>query len=262
MSAHFRRRELELLRDRLSERDLDVLGSVAQHRFLTARHVEQFHFDDHATEAAGARVCRRVLARLTRERVLARLQRRLGGVRAGSSSFVYGIGPLGRRVLGIAGRLREPSLLFLDHTLAIADARLELILAHRHGRLELIETQIEPAAWRRYTGVGGAAEIVRPDLYVVTAAEDFEHCWFLEVDRGTESATAIVRKCRTYEQYRRTGREQQEHGAFPFVVWVAPDERRARKIEAAIKRARGLRLEAFRSVAAEEMVDLLAGGAA
>jgi len=184
-------------------------------------------------------------------------------VRAGSSSFVYGVGPLGRRLLGGRGRLREPSLRFLDHTLAIADAHVELVQAHRHGQLELLEAQIEPAAWRRYTGVGGASEIVRPDLYVVTATDALEEfCSFLEIDRGTESTTAIVRKCRAYEQYRRTGREQREHRTFPLVVWVAPDQARARKIGAAIKRAKGLRQDAFRSVAADDMVTLLAGGSA
>ncbi len=261
MSAYLGRRRLELLRDRLSERDLRVIGSVHEHRFLTARHIELLHFDDHATPEAGARVCRRTLARLTRARTLERLQRRLGGVRAGSSSFVYGLGPAGRRLLGVNGRLREPSLLFLDHTLAIADVHVALVKADRRGQIHLIETQIEPACWRRYVGTGGAREIVRPDLFVVTATEEFLDFWFLEVDRATESPAAITRKCRTYEQYRRTGREQQQRGAFPCVVWVTPEQKRADRIEGFIRRATGVRPDAFDAVAADELVSLLAGGA-
>src|ERR671938_15234 len=59
MSAYLGRRGLAQLRERLSERDLDVIRSVAEHRFLTARQIETPHFVQHATELAGARGCRR-----------------------------------------------------------------------------------------------------------------------------------------------------------------------------------------------------------
>src|SRR5438105_7465196 len=138
MSAYLGRRGLAQLRERLSERDLDVIRSVADHRFLTARQVEALHFAGHATQLAGARVCRRVLARLTDERLLARLQRRVGGVRAGSASFVYALGPVGGRLIeGQRRRLIEPSTTFLTHTLAVAQAHVEIAEAARQGQLEL-----------------------------------------------------------------------------------------------------------------------------
>src|SRR5690242_9100083 len=123
MSAYLAPRALEQLREQLSDRDFAVIKAVRDHRFLTAHHLEHLYFVEHATEEAGARVCRRVLARLTRDRLLARLQRRVGGVRAGSASYVYVLGPVGRRLLGERHRYTEPSPLFLDHTLAVADAR-------------------------------------------------------------------------------------------------------------------------------------------
>src|SRR5918911_3628341 len=123
MSAYLGRRGLAQLRERLSERDVQVLRSVAEHRFLRTRQIEALHFDDHASDLAGARVCRRVLARLTEERLLTRLQRRVGGVRAGSASFVYTLGPVGRRLLDDPPRrTAEPSAAFLAHTLAGAQA--------------------------------------------------------------------------------------------------------------------------------------------
>src|SRR5262249_8242867 len=146
-------------------------------------------------------------------------------------SFIYALGPVGDRLLG--GRRRrfvEPSALFLDHSLAIADAHVRLAHAARNGELELSTVQIEPACWRRYIGPSGAWHTVKPDLYVVTAGEAFEDCWFLEIDRGTESPAAITRKCRAYEVYFRSGREQQSHGAFPLIVWVAPDQARAERL--------------------------------
>lgn len=42
--------------------------------------------------------------------------------------------------------MTEPSLLFLDHTLAIAEANIDLVLADRAGKLELVE--VEPTCWR------------------------------------------------------------------------------------------------------------------
>jgi hypothetical protein len=262
MSAYLGRRGFDLLRERLSERDLEIIRSVAEHRFLTARQIEALHFADHASQLAGARVCRRVLARLTDERLLARLERRVGGVRAGSASFVYALGPVGGRLIdGRRRRLTEPSTTFLAHTLAVAQAHVELIQAARHAQLELVSVDVEPNCWRRYAGPAGAREVLRPDLYVVTGSGDFEDCWFVEIDCATESPLALRRKCRAYEAYWRSGREQDAHSAFPLVVWVAPDERRAQQLQQVIGSARGLKRDLFRVTTAPNLVGLLAGGA-
>lgn len=261
MSAYLSRRGLERLCAQLSERDLTVIRSVHEHRFLTARQIEELHFNDHATADSAGRVCRRVLARLTRDRLLARLRRRIGGVRAGSASYVYALGPAGSRLITDGRRrLTEPSLLFLDHTLGLAEARIALVRAARDGQLELTGVEVEPTCWRRYTGPGGAAEFVRPDLHVVTANGAYEDCWFLEIDRGTESPAAIGRKCRAYQAYWRTGREQEQHGAFPLVVWVAPDEARAQRIAKVISGVRNLKRDIFRVTTADRLVQLIAGG--
>src|SRR5437588_12844028 len=153
MSAYLGRRGLAHLRERLSERDLDVIRSVAEHRFLTTRQVEALHFADHVSQLAGARVCRRVLARLTDERLLARLERRVGGVRAGSASYVYALGPVGGRLIdGQRRRITEPSPTFLMHTLAVAQTHVELVQASRRAQLELLSVDVEPRCWRHYTG--------------------------------------------------------------------------------------------------------------
>jgi hypothetical protein len=71
----------------------------------------------------------------------------------------------------------------------------------------------------------------------------------------------LRRKCHAYEAYWRSGREQEAHGTFPLVVWIAPDERRARQLRSVISGTRGLKRVLFRVTIASQLVDMLAGGA-
>jgi hypothetical protein len=259
----------------LSDRDLAVLKTVSSHRFLTTRHVERLLFHDHATPASGSRTCRRVLRRLESLNLLQRPLRRIGGLSAGSASSVWMVSSRGLRLLnlragvGAVGRVREPGERFVQHYLAIADAHLGLVEAERARRLEVIEVQIEPACWRQFSGLGGSREILKPDLFVVSAAVPgeggkaaFEDHWLVEVDRGTESLPTLLRQCQLYESYRRQGGEQLERGVFPLVVWVVPDEVRAAKLQAALQAARDLDNELYRVVTSDGFVDLVYGGAA
>jgi hypothetical protein len=261
MSAYLNRRGFDELCDKLDKRDLAVVRSVSQHRFLSASQIEALHFCGR-TPTSRARVCRKTLERLTHERVLKRLHRRVGGVRAGSASFVYSVGPVGARLLEEMRRTTEPSALFLDHTLAIGDVHVRLHEAERTGALNVSQLEVEPACWRRFMGPGGAVDIVRPDLYLVTATDEYEDAWFLEIDRSTESPAAISRKCHAYDRYWRSGQEQQRHGSFPLTVWVCPNERRVRRIEQVVSTARNLNRELFRVIAQDELLDLIARGAA
>jgi hypothetical protein len=219
------------LQERLSERDRRILEHVAQLRLLRARQIQCLVFPDeqHANAATAARCCRRVLERLTRDRLLVRLERRVGGVRAGSASFVYAISPIGHRLIHPAGtrrRLREPSLRFVDHTLAVADLLVAVTFHARGGAWELVQWQSEPNSWRQVVTLGGTI-VLRPDLFFVLAVGEYELRWFIELDRATEHLPAITRKCRLYNTYYRSGTEQQEHSVFPRILWIAPSEQRA-----------------------------------
>jgi hypothetical protein len=256
-------RELTRLSRDLSERDQQILDAVNEHRFLTARQVERLVFTDHASEVTATRICRRVLQRLTEQRLLVRLARRVGGARAGSASYVYAVGPAGDRMLNDGHRrrwVREPTPVFLAHNLAVAETRIELTAAHRAGTIDLVSVDVEPACWRRYTGPGGSRETAKPDLYAVTSTSDFEHLWFLEIDLDTESLVAIARKCRVWDAYYRSGREQHRSGGFPLIVWVAPNPKRAARIERAIQATTRIEKSIFQVTTSEKLLDLIAGG--
>jgi hypothetical protein len=228
-----------------------VLLSLADCRLLTTGQLQRLHFADHATEGAASRICRRVLARLQRLGVVEHLERRIGGVRAGSASYVWRLGPVGERLLrqdegAPRGRHKQPGLRFVDHLLAVAECRVQLIEADRRGDLELLAYEHEPACWRGFLGAYGGAETLKPDLYAVTANAEYEDSWFIELDRGTESLPTLLKKCAQYARYQRTGREQADHGVFPAVLWVVPDDRRAGALATAIRRRFGDGTELFR----------------
>jgi len=218
-----------------------VLNSVKNHRFLTTQQIQRFHFSEHSTGDAAARICRRVLHRLHRLRVIEHLERRVGGVRAGSASYVWRVGLIGDRILRLnsadeaRGRRKEPSLRHLEHCLAIADTHVALRDLAAAGRVELLQVQTEPRCWRT-----AGSSVLKPDLYAVTASGDYEDHWFIEVDRATESLPTLLRKCAQYEDFRRTGTEQQAEGVFPQVLWVVPDEQHADKLRRAIATSRNL----------------------
>lgn len=232
----------------LSERDLLILEDLERFRLLDTRLIQRLRFPageagGHATESSATRTALRVLTRLEGHALIARIGRRVGGAGHGSSQTVWQLAASGERFLrvrkGQTGRRRyvDPGNAFLEHTLAVARYAADLLEGARRDGFEVLVLQTEPESWRPFqTGHGGAVTL-KPDLYVVTADADSETHSFVEIDRDTEHLPAVLRKCRTYQQYRQSGAEQAGlDGLFPAVVWAAPDTRRANRIRAAIDR--------------------------
>lgn len=257
-------RGLAQLRERLSERDLAIIRQVAELRLMSARQIQAVHFPttEHNGEQAATRARQRVLERLTREFLLFALERRVGGVRAGSAGLVVALGPIGQRLLtphGSRRRLYEPTVRFFDHTLAIAQLVVDVAVAARQGQLELLDCQAEPKCWRQFSGLGGR-RLLRPDTFLALGVGDYELRWFIEVDRSSESLPVIVRKCRLYADYYQSGQEQAAHGGvFPRVCWVVPDESRAERVRAVIARDRSLPDRLFIVTNSPQAVTVLRG---
>lgn len=230
--------DLVNLRQSLSGRDVAVLEMVKTLRLVGARQVERVHFGDGSlSPLSQARTARRVLERLTNLQLLKRLDRRIGGVRAGSASYIYALGRLGERLLGTDDSRRrsfEPSAYFANHTLAIAEIFVEVVEAQRRGSLELIDIGTEPLNWRSFTSNVGAPGTLKPDLYLSLGVDEYEHLWFVEVDLATEHRPALRRKAEVYLAYLDSGQEQQHSGVFPRVVWSAPNEPAAERIRSAL----------------------------
>jgi hypothetical protein len=238
-------RGLAQLRERLSERDLAIIREVACLRLMSARQIQAVYFPDaeHDNEQAAIRARQRVLTRLIREQLLIRLERRIGGIRAGSAGFVLALGPVGQRVLADSDQRRrfyEPTLRFFDHTLAASQLVVDVQVAARSGMLDLLDWQAEPKSWREFASIGGR-RLLRPDLFLALGSGEYELRWFCEIDRATESLPTVRQKCRLYAAYYQAGVEQARGGGvFPRVCWIAPDERRAEQVRFVIKRDKAL----------------------
>lgn len=223
---------------KLSDRDWMILGSVREYNYLTTRQLARLHFDHHPTAAVIPRAANHALARLRALGLLENLERRIGGVRAGSGGHVWTLTESANRLLAwrndapARSRVRtyEPSSSFLEHTLAVAEVVLTLRQVASHHGVALTRVESEPDCWRPYLAAGGAVARLKPDLAVVTQTGDFEDHWFIEVDRATEPPSRIVRKSLQYQEYQRTGIEQRAHGVFPAVVWIVPGAARREQL--------------------------------
>jgi hypothetical protein len=229
------------LRGRLGSRDLVVLQSLAKLRLLTGDQLRRLHVAD-GSPVTQARRARALLQRLADLRLVVRLGRRVGGVRAGSSGYVYGLSGHGQAVLAVDGpmggrrrRVWETSPSFQDHVLDVAEVYVRLVEAERTDTAELLAFTAEPACWRTFPGIGGQTVILKPDGFVRLAVGDFEHSTFIEVDRGTESVPTLVRKMGVYVAYWRSGIEQAEHEVFPRVLWLANSNRSVLGITRALR---------------------------
>ena len=226
----------------LSDRDVAVLRSLGLLRLLTAGQVQRLHVAD-GSPRTQARRTRSLLERLAKLRLVVRFNRQVGGVRAGSSGFVYGLSARGQAVVGIGGvhggrrrRVWDTKLGFQNHVLAVAELYVTLIEAERHGQTEVLEFQAEPGCWRRTSGSGGEPVILKPDAYLRLGVGEEERSAFVEVDLATESGPTVARKCQAYVAYWRSGAEQAQRDVFPAVVWLTTTEQRAARIADAIQR--------------------------
>lgn len=213
----------------LSERDRAILADVARVRVLTGRQVERLHFAG-LEGAHRDRTRRRVLERLSSLEVLTPLERRIGGVRAGSAGLVFALGPAGQRLLTLEAnatgeRVRRPGTptdRFMIHNLAVAELYVRLVEVARAGVMTLAEFRAEPACWWR----DSEGEWIKPDGYVVVSSGEIEDSYAIEVDQATESVPTLRRKLMTYVNLA-AGDEPGPRGTpLPRVLVTVPDERR------------------------------------
>jgi len=260
--TYLTRSRVERLAATLTEREQAIVGSLGLVRMLTAHQVERLHFTA-GTALGNARRCRRTLRHLTELRVVARVDRAIGGARGGSGHFTYALDVAGQRLLTRdSGRSpRRPASLHpftLRHGIAVGEVYVRLVEAERRGKPELVEFVGEPR--RSFAGRDGAPGILCPDAYVRVGVGPDEWVWFVEVDCGTEAPVTLARKCDAHRHYWQAGREIARQGIHPRVLWLAPSDRRLKELVDVVSRQPADAQPLFVVAPFDAAVRVLAGG--
>ena len=215
-------RRLRELEAELTARDRAIVEMVARLGLVTGQQVVRVHWPE-ASEA-DLRAGRRTLQRLTQWRVLARLERRQGGLGRGSTSWTYALDTAGQRLVaseaGTAPRRPHlPRPAFWGHALLASEIYTRLAEATAGSDVQVAQWQGEPASWRRYGGAYGEQLLVKPDAFVEVDHPDFSDLFFVEVDTGSQSRTVIRTKIQSYQRLAASGVEQAaQGGVFPKVM--------------------------------------------
>jgi hypothetical protein len=226
-------RHVEWVEARMGERDRAIVASVARLRLVTGQQLERLHFHDIAPRSRAA-VRRRVLARFVAWRVLMTLERRIGGVRAGSSGLVYALDSAGQWLCTDGQGVRRtelPGVAFVGHTLAVSELYVSLVELGRGADIEVTAFETEPRSWWS-NGLGGW---LKPDAYLSVATADYADAWWIEMDMGTEHLPTIRRKLGVYLDFAQR-RQAGPSGVMPRVVVSVQDERRQQAVEGVIQR--------------------------
>lgn len=239
-----RQNDLLELAQQLGTVEIRILELIERFRFVQSNQIERLYYQDTEGDPAGRR-CRRQLARLHDLGLVRRLERRIGGIRAGSAGHIYTLTGAGQRLAAITHDteppprrgLHEPGLAFVRHTLAIADLYVRLRETERSGSFDLLDFETEPGCWRSYTLPGGAVGILKPDALAVIGVGDWEERSWVEIDLATVASGALTRKIEAYLAYYRSGREQATTGVFPRVAFLTTTEKRAEQISALARQA-------------------------
>jgi hypothetical protein len=236
---------VEWVAERIGERDRQIVADVNRLRLVSAVQIERLHFADIAP-SARARVRRRVLGRLVEWRVLMPLERRIGGVRAGSAGLVFALDSAGQRLMqqeaasqAQPSRVRRPGAMserFVAHVMAVSELYVALREIERQAQgnptgLTVETFDAEPASWRP----DGLHDWLKPDAYVALATTEFvDHTW-VEVDRATESLPRLRSKLGSYIDFVNRG-QLGPQGLVPQVLVAVPDEKRAEAVRREIGR--------------------------
>lgn len=225
---------LRLLIDELVPRYTTPLPHLARVRLLSGGQLDRLLADPELSPETLGRVRRRIMTRLTGLGLVAMLGRRVGGIHAGSVGHLYALTTAGHRFLALLNGQPEPPRkqpshtpgdLFLTHTLAVSGVYVDLIEHARTGAFGVHTFTTEPHCWHP---IGNGATL-RPDAYVILRSGAMGHCWWLEIDAGTEIVPRLRAKIRTYRDFLTSGGIGPD-GVPPRILFTTPDQQRANLI--------------------------------
>jgi hypothetical protein len=251
----------------LNPRERAIIDTLDRLRVATTEQLRRVAFYD-LTDRSAARRAPALLRSLAARQIVVKLERQVGGVRAGSRSAVWSLDTIGQRLASSCGpaggfhrrRPWTPSLSFLAHRLAVSECFASLAERQFAGDTELLDFDAEPQSWRRYVSAHGGTSYLKPDAFVRLGVGEVERAAFVEIDRDTESRGTLGVKLRAYRQYWETGREQDRRGYFPRVVFAVPSEERKAVLVDLFGNQPEETWPLWQVTLADDLVDVLIGG--
>ena len=166
--------------------------------------------------------------------------------------------------MGASGyRPHLPSTRFLQHCLAVAETHVEILATAVADNLSAT-ISVEVKGWQNFTGQGGEQLLLKPDITAQLFGNDEEgpyaDYWFIEVDCGTESIPALLRKCQQYRMYHASGMWASTFGVMPRVLFVMSSNNRVASLKAALQRQRDSTTDLFRATTLDLLHNELKGG--
>lgn len=234
----------------LMPRDLEALKAVYEYRAITHSQLTRLVFENNHPSIATRR-----LYTLYHNGYLERMfLPARGGVAV--SPTVYLLGEKGAHELSLRGEYLnfywskdhlKIGTLFLSHTLAISEFRLNITLACRAAGISILEWRGERELKKDYdkvtvTSPTGATRTIPiiPDSYFVLQTPQGKRHFVLELDRGTMEGKRFKAKVEGYTEYFKSGAYKERFGTKSLrVVTVTESQRRMKNLKAITERAGG-----------------------
>ncbi len=200
---------------RLTDRDKRIIQWVYQMRFLTRDQIKLLEFKDGSMTA-----CQRRLSLLFHNGYLSAIQKPVSSG-YGSSKRAYCLSKKGKELISFTNDGKEITdikwneknnkieFYFLEHILAINDVRIAFINAALNKNYDISwipEWEIK-AMKEKVPDPENANKTlpITPDSFFALIGEDKKACYFLEVDRATESNRRWRDKIKGYVEYVKSG---------------------------------------------------------
>lgn len=228
---------------RITERDLEILQTVAAFRFVSGEQIERLIFTKGEKGERRSTRCPARLRKMFDNGLLGRVRWPFHAItlplvyyleKDGADFLTLQLGIERGQMMTLTKAEKRPvisrSLLFLAHILAVNDFRIDVTLACERNGPELLKWLNEYELGRDYAEIeykGRRRQAVQPDGYFAIKQGEEETHFFLELDMETTPSKRWAPKVLGLYQYRYRGKYTERFGTKSLrVLCVTPSESR------------------------------------
>jgi len=233
---------------RITDRDLRILGMVEAYRFVSGDQIERLLFAPGEKNERKKTRCAARLRKMFDSGLLGRVRWPFHAItlpmiyyleRGGADFLALKHGVEREQIRTITKNEKRPtisrSLLFLAHTLAVNDFRIDVMLAAERNAWRLPTWMNEYELGRDYAEIKVQGrqrrQAVQPDGYFVIQAPDDQAHFFIEMDMETTPSRRWAPKVLGLYEYRFRGKYTERFGTKNLrILCVTPSESRKRRL--------------------------------